>query len=132
MTLVVSRALLDLHHGSACRLEKKNKSSRILRAAKEGGYGVIAAIAYNIEHVLGFVKAAEVVESLIIIQFFPWAVTYSSGLLIRSADAIAHSHTRDHIVLHMDHAQDYDLIKRSADQLPFDSIMVDMRHYEKQ
>ena len=39
---------------------------------------------------------------------------------------------RDHIVLHMDHAQDYDLIKTSADELPFDSIMVDMSHYEKE
>lgn len=112
--------------------KKSNKSNRVLRAAEQGGYGVIAAIAYNIEHVLGFVKAAEVAKSPIIIQFFPWAVTYSSGLLVRTAaDAISRSPMRDQIVLHMDHAQDYNLIKTSADELPFDSIMVDMSHYDR-
>lgn len=110
-----------------------NKSNRVLRAAEEGRYGVIAAVAYNIEHILGFIKAAEVAKSPIIIQFFPWAVTYSSGLLVRTAaDAISRSPMREHIVLHMDHAQDYKLIKSSADELPFDSIMVDMSHYEKE
>ncbi|KFY88547.1 hypothetical protein V498_06740 [Pseudogymnoascus sp. VKM F-4517 (FW-2822)] len=110
-----------------------NKSNRVLAAADKGKYGVIAAIAYNIEHIIGFIKAAEVAKSPIIIQFFPWAVTYSSGLLIRTAaDAISRSPLRDHIVLHMDHAQDYNLIKECADQLPFDSIMVDMSHYEKE
>ncbi|KAI0098990.1 ketose-bisphosphate aldolase [Hypoxylon sp. NC0597] len=113
--------------------KEKNKSNRVLRAAEQGHYGVIAAIAYNIEHILGFVKAAEVAKSPIIIQFFPWAVTYSSGLLVRAAaDAISQSPMRDHIVLHMDHAQDYHLIKYSADKLPFDSIMVDMSHYDKE
>lgn len=109
-----------------------NKSNRVLQAAENGRYGVIAAIAYNIEHILGFVRAAEVARSPIIIQFFPWTVNYSSGLLVRTAaDAIARSPMRDHIVLHMDHAQDYDMIKRSADELPFDSIMIDMSHYDK-
>lgn len=31
----------------------------------------------------------------------------------------------------MDHAQSEGIIKRSADTLPFDSIAVDMSHYEK-
>lgn len=110
-----------------------NKSNRVLRTAEQGRYGVIAAVAYNIEHILGFVKAAEVARSPIIIQFFPWAVTYSSGLLVRAAaDAISRSPMREQIVLHMDHAQDYNLIKWIADSLPFDSIMVDMSHYEKE
>lgn len=110
-----------------------NKSNVVLTAAEKGKYGVIAAIAYNIEHIIGFIKAAEVAKSPIIIQFFPWAVTYSSGLFIRTAaDAISRSPLRDHIVLHMDHAQDYNLIKECADNLPFDSIMVDMSHYEKE
>ncbi|RDW89678.1 hypothetical protein BP6252_01710 [Coleophoma cylindrospora] len=110
-----------------------NKSNRVLLAAEQGHYGVIAAIAYNLEQILGFVKAAEQARSPLIIQFFPWAVTYSAGLLIKTAAlAIAASPMRDHIVLHMDHAQDYALIKDSADNLPFDSIMVDMSHYEKE
>lgn len=34
------------------------------------------------------------------------------------------------ISIHLDHAQPEDIIKREAD-MPFDSIMVDMSHYEK-
>lgn len=36
------------------------------------------------------------------------------------------------ISVHLDHAQDYEQIKYVADNLPFDSIMVDMSHYEKE
>lgn len=109
----------------------KNQHIQILAAAEKGCYGVIAAIAYNIEHILGFVQAAEKARSPLIIQFFPWAVTYSNGLLIRAAkDAISHSTVP--ISIHMDHAQDVELIKHAASTLPFDSIMVDMSHYEKE
>jgi len=111
--------------------KENNKSNQILEAAEKGGYGVIAAIAYNIEHILGFVRAAEKARSPLIIQFFPWAVTYSDGLLVRTAaDAI--SRCTVPIALHMDHAQDEKLIKLAVDTLPFDSIMVDMSHYEKE
>src|SRR6201999_1002278 len=66
-----------------------NRHLQILRAAEQGKYGVIAAIAYNIEQILGLVKAAEQACSPLIIQFFPWAITFSNGLLIRAAaDAI--------------------------------------------
>lgn len=36
--------------------------------------------------------------------------------------------------LHLDHAQDEEIIKKAADMpgCPFDSIMVDMSHYEKE
>lgn len=36
------------------------------------------------------------------------------------------------ISVHLDHAQNYDQIKSVADNLPFDLIMVDMSHYEKE
>jgi fructose/tagatose bisphosphate aldolase len=112
---------------------KENKSNRILLAAEQGGYGIIAAIAYNIEQILGFIRAAEQARSPLIIQFFPWAVTYSNGLLIRTAaDAISRSPMVNAIALHMDHAQDEVLIRDAADTLPFDSIMVDMSHHEKE
>jgi fructose-bisphosphate aldolase, class II len=35
------------------------------------------------------------------------------------------------ISIHLDHAQDESLIRHAADSLPFDSIMVDMSHYDK-
>jgi fructose-bisphosphate aldolase class II len=109
---------------------ESNRHLQILRAAEQGRYGVIAAIAYNIEQILGMVKAAEKARSPLIIQFFPWAIAFSDGLLIRAAaDAVKGCSVP--ISIHLDHAQDEALIKRAADTLPFDSIMVDMSHHEK-
>lgn len=108
-----------------------NLTAQILLKAEQGKYGVIAAIAYNIEQILGLVQAAELAKSPLIIQFFPWAITFSSGLLIRTA-ADAASRATVPISIHLDHAQDPDIIKLAADTLPFDSIMVDMSHYEKE
>lgn len=106
-----------------------NRHLQILRAAEEGGYGVLAAIAYNVEHILGLIQAAEITQSPLILQFFPWAITFSNGLLVRAA-AEAISRSSVPISLHLDHAQDEALIRLAADTLPFDSIMVDMSHHE--
>ncbi|CZS96130.1 related to fructose-bisphosphate aldolase [Rhynchosporium graminicola] len=109
----------------------QNRTLQILEAAETGKYGVLATIAYNIEHILGFVKAAEQARSPIIIQFFPWAITFSNGLLIRAA-ADAAKRASVPVAIHLDHAQDEALIRHAADTLPFDSIMVDMSHFEKE
>ncbi|WXC44527.1 hypothetical protein SNK03_004259 [Fusarium graminearum] len=108
---------------------QKNKTYQILKAAEEGGYGVVAPIVYNIEHILAFVQAAEVKRSPLIIQFFPWAITFSKGLLIHAA-AHAAREASVPVAIHLDHAQDAAIIRHAADNLPFDSIMVDMSHYE--
>ncbi|CZR46138.1 uncharacterized protein FPRO_11585 [Fusarium proliferatum ET1] len=108
---------------------QNNKTCQILKAAEDGGYGVVAPIAYNIEHILAFVRAAEVKRSPLIIQVFPWAITFSSGLLIHAA-AHAARNASVPIAIHLDHAQDEAIIRHAADSLPFDSIMVDMSHYE--
>ncbi|TKA78646.1 hypothetical protein B0A55_02663 [Friedmanniomyces simplex] len=107
-----------------------NKIARILAAAEEGGYGVIAAIAYNIEHILGLVQAAESARSPLIIQVFPWAITFSNGLLVRTAALAAKAATVP-VAIHLDHCQSEDMVRHAADNLPFDSIMVDMSHHEK-
>ncbi|KAF5578158.1 tagatose 1 6-diphosphate aldolase [Fusarium pseudocircinatum] len=108
---------------------QNNKTCQILQAAEDGGYGVVAPIAYNIEHILAFVRAAEAKRSPLIIQVFPWAITFSSGLLIHAA-AHAARNASVPIAIHLDHAQDEAIIRHAADSLPFDSIMVDMSHYE--
>ncbi|KAH7176660.1 ketose-bisphosphate aldolase [Dactylonectria macrodidyma] len=109
--------------------KEQNKTYQILKAAEEGGYGVIAAIAYNIEHVIAFVRAAEAKRAPFIIQVFPWAITATDGLLVQAA-AQAAKKASVPIAIHLDHAQDEDMIRKAADELPFDSIMVDMSHYE--
>lgn len=110
--------------------QANNRHLQILNAASEGQYGVIAAIAYNIEQIIGLVEAAKEARSPLILQFFPWAITFGNGILIKTASEMI----RDvdvPISIHLDHAQDEALIKK-ATELPFDSIMVDMSHYEKE
>jgi len=75
------------------------------------------------------VRAAEKKRSPLIIQFFPWAITFSSGLLVHAA-AVAARNATVPVSVHLDHAQDEKMIRDAADGLPFDSIMVDMSHYE--
>ncbi|KAF1987129.1 tagatose 1,6-diphosphate aldolase [Aulographum hederae CBS 113979] len=108
----------------------ENKHLQILEAAEKGKYGVIAAIAYNIEQIIGLVDAAKKARSPLILQFFPWAITFGDGILIKTA-AEAVRNCDVPISIHLDHAQNEELIKKAM-QLPFDSIMVDMSHYEKE
>ncbi|KAL1651974.1 hypothetical protein SLS58_000097 [Diplodia intermedia] len=110
-----------------------NRTLQILKAAEEGHYGVLAAIAYNTEQILGLVRAAQRARSPLILQFFPWAITYSDGLLVRTAaDAVEHVAADVPVSIHLDHAQDEALIRHAADALPFDSIMVDMSHFDRE
>jgi fructose-bisphosphate aldolase class II len=74
------------------------------------------------------VRAAEAKRSPLIIQMFPWAATFSFGLLVHTA-AQAACDASVPIAIHLDHAQDEELIRVAAN-LPFDSIMIDMSHYE--
>lgn len=76
------------------------------------------------------IRAAEEKQSPLIIQVFPWAITFTSGLLIKTA-SIAAKAASVPVAIHLDHAQDPDLIRLAADTLPFDSIMVDMSHYDR-
>ncbi|KAL1866365.1 hypothetical protein Daus18300_006829 [Diaporthe australafricana] len=117
--------------GSINAWKATNRHLQILKAAEEGRYGVLAAIAYNIEHILGLVRAAEKARSPLILHFFPWAIKFSDGLLIRAAAEAARRATVP-VSVHLDHAQEEDIIKLAADTLPFDSIMVDMSHFERE
>ncbi|TVY36094.1 putative fructose-bisphosphate aldolase [Lachnellula subtilissima] len=103
--------------------KSSNRTIQILKAAEQGNYGVIAAIAYNLEQIFGLIRAAEEARSPLIIQFFPWAITFWDGLIVRAA-AEAASKASVPISIHLDHAQDEADIKRAADTLPIDSIMI--------
>jgi fructose-bisphosphate aldolase class II len=109
----------------------KNKHLCILNHAEKNSYGVVAAIAYNIEQISGLILAAEKANSPLILQFFPWAITFSSGLLLRTA-ADAASRAKVPISVHLDHCQSPELVQTAADMGTFDSIMIDMSHYDKE
>lgn len=61
---------------------EKNRYNRILQDAEAGKYSVLAVIAYNIEQIVGFMRATERSRSPLIIQFFPWAIAATDGLLV--------------------------------------------------
>ncbi|KAH0364389.1 aldolase, partial [Aureobasidium melanogenum] len=113
-----------------------NPAVRMLNAAAQGKYGVLGVVSYNLETIIGAIRAAEAKKAPIQILLFPWALHYSPSFVSAAAEACAAASVP--VTLHMDHAQDPEVIKRAAelkkhDGTPmFDSIMVDMSHYEKE
>lgn len=111
-------------------LTTENRALRILDHAADNHYGVPAMCCYNVEGILATVRAAEAKRSPAMILLFPWAVHYADGILVHAAAEAARNASVP-ITVHMDHAQTPDIIRRAADLGGFDSIMVDMSHYEK-
>ncbi|KAK1090085.1 hypothetical protein LTR48_008998, partial [Friedmanniomyces endolithicus] len=113
-----------------------NRAVQMLDAASAGRYGVLGVVTYNLETIIACIRAAEAQSSPLQILLFPWALKYSP-LVVDFAAHAARS-AKVPITVHMDHAQDPDIIKQAsrilaADGTPaFDSIMVDMSHYEKE
>ncbi|THZ84352.1 aldolase [Aureobasidium pullulans] len=113
-----------------------NPAVRMLNAAAAGKYGVLGVVSYNLETIIGAIRAAESKKAPLQILLFPWALHYSPSFVSAAAEACAAASVP--VTLHMDHAQDPEVIKKAAnlkkhDGTPmFDSIMVDMSHYEKE
>lgn len=85
---------------------------------------------YNLEGALATVRAAEKKKSPAMLLLFPWALTYASSHLASMCASAARSASVP-ITLHLDHGQTPESIRYAADLGVFDSIMVDMSHYEK-
>lgn len=108
----------------------------MLNKAAEGKYGVLGVVSYNLETIVAVIAAAEAKRSPVQILLFPWALQYSPLFVDLAANAARKATVP--VTVHMDHAQDPEIIKKAseivaADGTPaFDSIMVDMSHYEKE
>jgi fructose-bisphosphate aldolase, class II len=78
-------------------------------------------------------RSAEAKRSPTQILLFPWAIIYANCLLVNLAADACHS-AKVPITLYLNHAQSEDTIKIAADLpgCPFDNILVDMAHYEKE
>ncbi|KAF7555100.1 hypothetical protein G7Z17_g2445 [Cylindrodendrum hubeiense] len=107
---------------------RQNRTLEILRAATKGKYGVLAIICYNIEHLTALVRAAEAKRSPLILLLFPSTVKQIPTLAWAAAAAVESATVP--LSLHLDHAQDEAQIREIATSYPFDSIMVDMSHYD--
>ncbi|KAL4754343.1 hypothetical protein BDW72DRAFT_214245 [Aspergillus terricola var. indicus] len=112
-------------------LNKPNPALSILDHASKNNYAVPAMCVYNVEGILATVRAANKKRSPAMIQLFPWALHYADGLLVHAAAEAAKS-SEVPVTVSMDHAQTPEIIRRAADIGGFDSIMVDMSHYEKE
>ena len=117
------------NHGSGPSL-RWNRAKTIVDAAAAGGYAIAGVCCYNIEGIIATVRAAEKKRSPVLIQLFPFAIEYADGLLLHAA-AEAADKAGVPVGVHMDHAQDPDIIRKSADLGGFDGIMVDMSHFDK-
>ncbi|KAF4554829.1 Fructose-bisphosphate aldolase-like protein 3 [Elsinoe fawcettii] len=113
-----------------------NRAVKMLKAAADGKYGVLGVVSYNMETIIGAIKAAEAKKAPLQILLFPWALQYSPLLVDFAAHAARKAKVP--VAIHMDHAQDPEIIKvasqiKAEDGTPaFDSIMIDMSHYEKE
>ncbi|OJJ64809.1 hypothetical protein ASPSYDRAFT_142496 [Aspergillus sydowii CBS 593.65] len=112
-------------------LQKENRALSILNHAATNHYGVPAMCCYNLEGILATARAADKKRSPAMILLFPWAVHYADGILVHAAAEAARNASVP-VTVHMDHAQTPEIIRRAADLGGFDSIMVDMSHYEKE
>ncbi|KAL6709808.1 hypothetical protein ACN47E_000593 [Coniothyrium glycines] len=108
---------------------KNNRTLQILNAASEGNYGILSAIAYNVEHLTALVRAAEAKKSPLIIQLFP--STLKQLPLLSHTAAVAVKAATVPLALHIDHAQSVEHIREIIATLPVDSVMVDMSHYDE-
>ncbi|KAL2004663.1 hypothetical protein VTN00DRAFT_3191 [Thermoascus crustaceus] len=115
---------------------KTNRALSILDAAIAGNYAVPGMCCYNLEGILATVRAAEAKRSPAMVLLFPWAMHYAGGILVHAAAEAARNASVP-ITVHMDHAQTPEIIRQAADLSVgpnggFDSIMVDMSHYERE
>ena len=111
---------------------EKNRATSLLDKAANGGYGIAAMCCYNLEGVLATIRAAEAKQSPAMVLVFPWAIDYAGNTLVRAAGEACRA-AKVPVTLHLDHCQTPEMVRRAAD-IPggFDSIMVDMSHYDKE
>ncbi|CVK97067.1 related to fructose-bisphosphate aldolase [Fusarium mangiferae] len=85
-------------------------------------------LSHNIEHLTAIFKAAEAKRSPLILLLFPSTLRLLPTLAWAASAAINSAFVP--LSLHLDHAQDVSQIEEGVKTLPFDSIMVDMGHYD--
>jgi fructose-bisphosphate aldolase class II len=62
----------------------QNKAVKLVAHAAANKYAICATCCYNVEGILASVRAAEAKRAPLIIQLFPWAITYADGILLHA------------------------------------------------
>ena len=103
-------------------------SKEMFRKAQEGGYAIGAFNVNNMEIIQGIVDAAKEEKSALILQVSAGARKYANSIYLRKLVEAAIEDTNLDIVLHLDHGEDLDIVKKCIDD-GFTSVMIDASHH---
>lgn len=96
----------------------------VLRASLKGNYAVGSFNFFGLENVQGIIKGAANLKAPVIVQASPGAVKHMGEKAICGMVAGLADESGIPVVLHLDHATDYDFICRCIDN-GFTSVMID-------
>lgn len=100
----------------------------IIDSARGQGIGIAALNVIQIEHAQAILAAAEELDRPVILQLSENAIRYHGGIeAIAAACRAAIDNASVEAVLHLDHAESFELCLAAADA-GFDSVMIDAAH----
>ncbi len=103
-------------------------TKKILQKAQKGKYAVGAFNIYNIETLKSAIKAAENLNSPIIIQTSESAIEYAGLNILVSMMRIAAQAAKVPVAVHLDHGRNIALIKKCINS-GYTSVMIDASHF---
>lgn len=103
-------------------------SREMFKKAYEGGYAIGAFNVNNMEIIQGIIEAAKEEHSALILQVSAGARKYASSVYLRKLVEAAVEDSGLDIVLHLDHGEDLDIVKKCIDD-GFTSVMIDASHH---
>lgn len=103
------------------------KMSALLKDAEKGNYGVGAFSVANMEMIIGGIKAAEELNSPIILQVAQVRLTYSPLEMFGALMVAAAKSAKVPVAVHLDHGLDLETVSQAL-ELGFTSVMIDASH----
>lgn len=102
-------------------------TTEILKKAKEGKYAVGAFNVENMEMIMAVIKAAEEMNSPVILQTTPSTVKYAGLEYYLANVKVAAEKTKIPVAIHLDHGSSYELAMKAL-RVGYTSIMIDGSH----
>ncbi|KIL36772.1 tagatose-bisphosphate aldolase [Cohnella kolymensis] len=103
-------------------------STKLLQAARAGGYCIGAFNVHTLEMLQAVVEAAEETKSPLIIQSTVGTVKHLGADYIAAAATIASNRSQVPIALHLDHCSDFNIIMQCI-RAGYTSVMIDASHH---
>jgi fructose-bisphosphate aldolase class II len=103
-------------------------SKEMFSRAQAGGYAIGAFNVNNMEIIQGIIEAAKEENSSLILQVSAGARKYANSIYLKKLVEAAVEDSGLDIVLHLDHGEDFDIVKKCIDD-GFTSVMIDASHH---